>query len=87
MRRIRVDGRALYAKYSLLGVSLVSLLRGACGPWPQVREAQRAYVLRPDALIEREAGQLRFLQEAGHPAFARWPACGGACSSPSPCPA
>ncbi|AEY94373.1 hypothetical protein SHJG_p258 (plasmid) [Streptomyces hygroscopicus subsp. jinggangensis 5008] len=67
VRRIRVDGRALYAKYSLLGVSLVSLLRGACGPWHQVREAQRAYVLRPDALIEREAGQLRFLQEAGHP--------------------
>lgn len=26
-----MDGRPLYAKYSLLGVSLVSLLRGACG--------------------------------------------------------
>ncbi|GGW24360.1 phosphotransferase [Streptomyces alanosinicus] len=67
VRRITVDGRALYAKYSLLGVSLVSLLRGACGPWPQVREAQREYVLRPDALIEREAAQLRFLLDAGHP--------------------
>jgi hypothetical protein len=67
VRRITVDSRALYAKYSLLGVSLVSLLRGACGPWPQVREAQREYVLRPDALIEREAAQLRFLLDAGHP--------------------
>ncbi|WP_307835427.1 phosphotransferase [Streptomyces adelaidensis] len=67
VRRITVDGRALYAKYSLLGVSLVSLLRGACGPWPQVREAQRKYVLRPDALIEREAAQLRFLLATGHP--------------------
>ncbi|MFG3207948.1 phosphotransferase [Streptomyces sp. NPDC048192] len=65
VRRITVDGRPLYAKYSLLGVSLVSLLRGACGPWHQVRAAQQEYVLRPDALIAREAAQLRLLLEAG----------------------
>jgi hypothetical protein len=58
VRRIAVDGRPLYAKYSLL--------RGACGPWPQVRAAQQEYVLRPDALIGREAAQLRLLLEAGH---------------------
>ncbi|MFC8670018.1 hypothetical protein [Streptomyces sp. NPDC057199] len=67
VRRIRVNGRPLYAKYSLLGVSLVSILRGTCGTWPQVCEAQQAYVQQPDALIKREARQLRFLTELGHP--------------------
>jgi hypothetical protein len=71
VRRIRVNGRPLYAKYSLLGVSLVSLLRGTCGTWPQVREAQQAYVQQPDALIKREARQLRFLTELGHPRVCR----------------
>jgi hypothetical protein len=65
VRRVRVDGRALYAKYSLLGVSLVSLLRGACGPWPDVLAAQREYVQRPGALMEREAAQLRLLAQHG----------------------
>lgn len=65
VRRIRVDGRTLYAKYAFLGVSLVSLLRGACGPWPDVREAQQAYVQRPGALMEREAAQLRLLAQQG----------------------
>ncbi|WP_234016726.1 hypothetical protein [Streptomyces sp. LaPpAH-108] len=67
VRRIVVDGRPLYAKYSLLGVSLVSLLRGTCGPWPQVQAAQQQYVLRPDNLVEREAAQLRLLLDAGRP--------------------
>ncbi|WP_234018400.1 phosphotransferase [Streptomyces sp. FXJ7.023] len=67
VRRIRIDGRPLYAKYSLLGMSLVSLLRGACGPWPQARVAQQEYVQRRDALIEREAAQLRLLARAGRP--------------------
>ncbi|MFJ8351311.1 hypothetical protein ACIQ9J_34095 [Streptomyces sp. NPDC094153] len=65
VRRIRVDGRTLYAKYAFLGVSLVSLLRGACGPWPDVQEAQRAYVQRPGALMDREAAQLRLLARQG----------------------
>ncbi|MBL1101537.1 hypothetical protein JK363_33795 [Streptomyces sp. 205] len=51
----------------MLGVSLVSLLRGTCGPWPQVRAAQQEYVQRTDALIGREAAQLQFLAEVGHP--------------------
>ncbi|MFL4910763.1 phosphotransferase [Streptomyces sp. MMS24-I2-30] len=67
VRRIHVDGRPLHAKYSLLGVSLVSLLRGACGPWPQVRATQQDYVQRTDALIGREAAQLRLLVELGRP--------------------
>ncbi|WP_245971027.1 phosphotransferase [Streptomyces rishiriensis] len=67
VRRIRVDGRALYAKYAFLGVSLVSLLRGACGPWPDVREAQQAYVRRPGSLMDREAAQLRLLAQLGSP--------------------
>ncbi|MEU0744425.1 hypothetical protein [Streptomyces sp. NPDC006134] len=67
VRRVRVDGRCLYAKYSVLGVSLVSLLRGACGPWPDVRARQQAYVCRADALMEREATQLRLLAGFGCP--------------------
>ncbi|MFI0234911.1 phosphotransferase [Streptomyces sp. NPDC017086] len=67
VRRIQVADRPLHAKFSLLGVSLVSLLRGACGTWPQVRAAQREYVQRADALIPREAAQLRLLAETGRP--------------------
>ncbi|MFF4607751.1 phosphotransferase [Streptomyces sp. NPDC001339] len=67
VRRIRVDGRTLYAKYAFLGVSLVSLLRGACGPWPDVRAAQQAYVQRPGALMDREAAQLRLLAQQDSP--------------------
>ncbi|BAC68049.1 hypothetical protein AQJ43_29520 [Streptomyces avermitilis] len=67
VRRIRVDGRTLYAKYAFLGVSLVSLLRGACGPWPDVRAAQQAYVQRPGALMDREAAQLRLLAQLDSP--------------------
>ncbi|KOV58461.1 hypothetical protein ADL01_37850 [Streptomyces sp. NRRL WC-3618] len=66
VRRIRVDGRILYAKYAF-PVSLVSLLRGACGPWPAVRAAQQAYVQRPGALMDREAAQLRLLAQQDSP--------------------
>ncbi|MFJ2561302.1 MULTISPECIES: hypothetical protein [unclassified Streptomyces] len=65
VRRIRVDGRTLYAKYAFLGVSLVSLLRGACGPWSDVRESQQSYVQRAGALMDREAAQLRLLAQQG----------------------
>ncbi|MGC9499284.1 phosphotransferase [Streptomyces sp. WG7] len=61
VHRARVGDRALYVKTSMLGVSLVSLLRGKCGGWPAVREAQREYVKRSDSLLEREAAQLRAL--------------------------
>ncbi|MGW0345884.1 phosphotransferase [Streptomyces anthocyanicus] len=42
-------------------MSLVSLLRGTCGDWSAVREAQHRYVQRPDSLPEREVAQLRLL--------------------------
>ncbi|MBT2511327.1 hypothetical protein J7I98_37030 [Streptomyces sp. ISL-98] len=48
-------------------MSLVSLLRGACGPWPEVRVQQQAYVRRADALMDREAAQLRLLARVGRP--------------------
>ncbi|MET9481827.1 phosphotransferase [Streptomyces sp. NPDC006638] len=65
--RVRVGDRDLYAKYSYLGISLVSLSRGARGGWPCVRQAQRAYTVRQDALLVREAAQLRFLGALGRP--------------------
>ncbi|WP_051576512.1 phosphotransferase [Streptomyces sp. Tu 6176] len=61
VHRVRVGERFLYAKTSVLGVSLVSLLRGAGGPWQKVRREQEAYVRRPDCLLAREAEQLRTL--------------------------
>ncbi|WP_344972816.1 hypothetical protein [Streptosporangium fragile] len=67
VHRLHVDDRELFAKYSVLGVSLVSLLRGAYGDWPQVRRMQAAYILRPDALLTREAAQLRFLGSLRRP--------------------
>jgi hypothetical protein len=67
VHRARVGDRVLYAKTSILGVSLVSLLRGTCGPWPAVVEAQRAYETRPDSLLVREAAQLRALAGLGGP--------------------
>jgi len=65
--RLSVDGRDLFAKYSLLGTSLVSLLRGSCGGWDVVRRAQHGYAASPGPLLAREAAQLRLLAELGHP--------------------
>ncbi|MGW2187549.1 phosphotransferase [Streptomyces sp. NPDC001719] len=65
VRRLTVDGRLLYAKLSLLGLSLVSVLRGTAGDWAQVRAAQAAYRGSPGALLERAARGLAILQEAG----------------------
>ncbi|MFE7124259.1 phosphotransferase [Streptomyces sp. NPDC057617] len=67
VRPLRVDGRELCAKYSYLGVSLVSLLQGAGGDWTIVRETQQTYTVRPEALLTREAAQLRFLAALGRP--------------------
>ncbi|MFI9306598.1 hypothetical protein [Streptomyces triculaminicus] len=60
-----MDGRPLYAKLSLLGLSLVSVLRGTAGDWAQVRAAQAAHQSSPGALLEREARDLAIFQEAG----------------------
>lgn len=67
VERIEVGGRPLFAKMSILGVSLVSLLRGAHGPWPEIRRAQLAYTATKDSLLQREAAQLRLLAELGRP--------------------
>ncbi|GAA0419009.1 hypothetical protein [Streptomyces luteireticuli] len=65
VRRLTVDGRPLYAKLSLLGMSLASVLRGTAGDWAQVRAAQAAYRGSPGALLEREARGLAILPGAG----------------------
>lgn len=67
VHRVRVGDRLLFAKVSYLGVSLVSLLRGACGGWSQVVADQLAYARRPESLVEREAAQLRLLHQEGRP--------------------
>lgn len=67
VHRTRVGDRTLYAKVSILGVSLVSLLRGTYGSWPNVLEAQREYEARTDGLLEREAAQLRLMSGLGRP--------------------
>ncbi|MFF1690780.1 hypothetical protein [Streptomyces sp. NPDC058254] len=64
---LTVDDRPLYAKYSYLGMSLVSLLRGAGGTWPDVLHAQADYVRRPDALLAREHAQLQLLAQLDGP--------------------
>ncbi|MEU5050142.1 hypothetical protein [Streptomyces sp. NPDC021096] len=66
VRRLQVDGRPLFAKVSLLGLSLVSVLRGTAGDWATVRAAQAAYRGSPGTLLEREAKALAILgEEAG----------------------
>ncbi|WP_228980090.1 hypothetical protein [Streptomyces sp. DH12] len=65
VQQVTVEGRELYAKVSLLGVSLGTILRGSCGDWPTVKANQDAYVASPSALLAREAGHLSALDEAG----------------------
>ncbi|MFE4830235.1 hypothetical protein [Streptomyces sp. NPDC056672] len=65
--RVTVDDEELIAKYSWLGMSLVSILRGAGGTWEEVRQAQELYVRSTDLLTAREARNLEFLRELGRP--------------------
>ncbi|MEU9201932.1 phosphotransferase [Streptomyces sp. NPDC048332] len=65
--RVTVDGEEVIAKYSWLGMSLVSILRGAGGTWEEVQEAQRTYVESSDLLTGREARNLDFLRKLGRP--------------------
>ncbi|MFI6701633.1 hypothetical protein ACIBJC_22165 [Streptomyces sp. NPDC050509] len=65
--RVTVDGAELMAKYSWLGMSLVSLLRGAGGTWEEVQETQRAYVRGTDLLTAREARHLEALRRLERP--------------------
>ncbi|MET9956025.1 hypothetical protein ABZ135_31395 [Streptomyces sp. NPDC006339] len=61
VQRLSVDGRDVYAKTSVCGVSLVSVLRGACGDLETVRARQAAYLVSPGSITAREAVQLRTL--------------------------
>ncbi|WP_019061661.1 phosphotransferase [Streptomyces prunicolor] len=65
VHRARVGGRDVFAKDSVLGLSLVSILRGVAGDRDKVRAAQTAYATSPASLLAREAGQLRTLDAAG----------------------
>ncbi|PKV89928.1 hypothetical protein [Streptomyces sp. TLI_146] len=65
VRGIAVDGEELFAKYSFLGLSLVSVVRGTCGSWAAVRAAQAAYIASSGTLLEREAEQLKLLSLSG----------------------
>ncbi|MFF9074625.1 phosphotransferase [Streptomyces sp. NPDC014872] len=74
VQQIEVGGRPLFAKYSLLGASLVSVMRGSCGSWEKVVAQQTAYAASPTSLLQREAAQLDALA-AGGLAVARAAGC------------
>ncbi|MGW1159419.1 phosphotransferase [Streptomyces sp. NPDC002519] len=76
VQEIEVGGRSLFAKHSLLGVSLISVMRGSCGTWEKVSAEQTAYAASPTALLQREAAQLDALA-AGGLAVARAAGCTG----------
>lgn len=61
VRVVCVDRERFCAKYSFLGTSLVSVLRGTRGAWPEVLAGQRQYLQRPGTLLAREAEQLELL--------------------------
>lgn len=65
VRRACVGGRDVFAKDSILGLSLVSVLRGVAGDRAMVHAAQAAYATSPVSLLAREAAQLRTLDAAG----------------------
>ncbi|MET7597160.1 phosphotransferase [Streptomyces sp. NPDC004082] len=65
VQQVEVDGRPLFAKHSLLGVSLVSVMCGARGSWEQVKAQQPAYGASPTSLLMREAAQLKALAAGG----------------------
>ncbi|MGW3201926.1 phosphotransferase [Streptomyces sp. NPDC001118] len=65
VHRAHVGGLDVFAKDSILGLSLVSALRGAAGDRDKVRAAQAAYATSPGSLLAREAAQLRALDAAG----------------------
>ncbi len=58
---LRVGNRSFVAKYSLLGASLVSVVRGLRGTWPEVESRQRDYLADPGAQLVRECAQLQMV--------------------------
>ncbi|MCD0449812.1 phosphotransferase [Actinocorallia sp. API 0066] len=68
VRPVRVTGLApMYAKVSVLGSSLVSVLRGVHGDAVRVAAALPVYLAEADCLVAREAAQLRALARVGVP--------------------
>ncbi|MFG3406495.1 hypothetical protein [Streptomyces sp. NPDC048142] len=67
---VTVDGEELYAKYSWLSSSLVSILHGARGTLDEVLEAQPAYIRSADSVTRREYQHLEALREIGRPRVA-----------------
>ncbi|MFD4787609.1 phosphotransferase [Streptomyces sp. NPDC058459] len=65
VQRAGIGGRSVFAKDSILGLSLVSVLRGVAGDRDTVRAAQAAYASSPGSLLAREAAQLRVLDAVG----------------------
>ena len=65
VRRVVVGDRQMYAKYSYLGASLVSVLAGTFGGWASVRAAQGVYLAGSGSLLAREAAQLDVLRRLG----------------------
>ncbi|WUH90280.1 hypothetical protein OG900_09345 [Streptomyces sp. NBC_00433] len=70
VRRMLVGEQVVYAKVSLLGMSLVSLLRGAAGTRAHIQAAQYAYARTPGSPLEREAAQLAVLHRGRRPQVA-----------------
>lgn len=58
---LQVNRAGYVAKYSVLGTSLVSVVRGLRGDWAAVLAAQRDYVSDPHGQLARERAQLRAL--------------------------
>ncbi len=63
--RVTVDDEEVIAKYSWLGLSLVSVLRGAGGTWEDVQAAQAEYVRSENLLTAREGRSLAALRQLG----------------------
>lgn len=62
---VQVGERRMVAKYSVLGTSLVSIVRGVRGPWSSIEPEQRDYIRDPRAQLALECTQLRLLDALG----------------------
>ncbi|QDY79102.1 hypothetical protein [Streptomyces qinzhouensis] len=65
VRRLTIDRKPFVAKFSFLGKSLSSVLRGDHGIWDEVKAAQAVYESRAGHLLERQAVQYALLRTAG----------------------
>lgn len=63
---LQVGERSFVAKYSLLGTSLVSVVRGLRGTWPEVESNQQSYLADARTQLAQEHDQLRVLATVIH---------------------